>query len=64
MKQTIITNYFKKMIKKIYGYDSENNNWHCIECGANMGPNNPKSAVKGWSDNMETLIIHKLLVIG
>lgn len=42
MKQTIITNYFKKMIKKIYGYDSENNNWHCIECGANMGPNNPR----------------------
>jgi len=30
------------MIKKIYGYDSENNNWHCIECGANMGPNNPR----------------------
>jgi hypothetical protein len=42
MKQTIITNYFKKIIKKIYGYDSENNNWHCIECGTNMGPNNPR----------------------
>lgn len=42
LKQTIITNYFKKINKKIYGYDPENNNWHCIECGANMGPNNPR----------------------
>jgi hypothetical protein len=43
----LITNYFKKICKdenKVesnlsYGYNKDTGNWHCIECGENMGDN-------------------------
>jgi hypothetical protein len=52
-KQTLITDYFKiktnqKLItdyfkpEKVYGYNSKSGSWHCIECGEDMGPNNPR----------------------
>ena len=28
--------------KKVYGYNSLTSNWHCLECGINMGPNNSR----------------------
>ena len=54
--QTKITDYFNIIEKNnnnnidnnnnnniiIYGYNSITDNWHCIECGENMGPNNPR----------------------
>lgn len=39
-KQKYITDFFKP--KKIYGYNPQKNSWHCIECGENMGKNNPR----------------------
>ncbi len=44
-KQTYITDYFQKTPKKenkVYGYNSKTNSWHCLECGVDMGPNNPR----------------------
>jgi hypothetical protein len=38
-KQPLITDYFKKII---YGYDRLNDEWHCCECGQNMGKGNPR----------------------
>ncbi len=28
--------------EKIYGYNKDTGNWHCIECGENMGSNNSR----------------------
>ena len=38
--QTIITDYYDKI--KIYGYNKNTNNWHCMNCGINLGSNNPR----------------------
>lgn len=27
---------------KVYGYNYETDCWHCLECGDDMGPNNPR----------------------
>lgn len=27
---------------KVYGYNPETDSWHCLECGDNMGLNNPR----------------------
>ncbi len=27
---------------KVFGYNKDTGNWHCIECGENMGPNNSR----------------------
>ena len=42
--QTLITQYFKVKTTPIVikGLNPETNDWHCISCGANMGPNNPR----------------------
>ena len=43
-KQSLITTFFTKDVKEI----KENKNikkedsWYCIECGVDMGPNNPR----------------------
>ena len=26
----------------VYGYNEKTDNWHCTQCGVNMGPNNPR----------------------
>ena len=46
-KQALITDYFHKQEDvqkkvKVYGYNSKTNSWHCIECGVDMGPSNPR----------------------
>ena len=28
--------------EKVYGYNTETGSWHCIECGIDMGPDNPR----------------------
>lgn len=53
--QTLITDYFEKKRKtiddydfitnkknKVYGYNPETDSWHCLECGDDMGRNNPR----------------------
>lgn len=37
-----INNTNKKTRKIIYGYNPETGSWHCIECGVDMGPDNPR----------------------
>lgn len=27
---------------KVFGYNETTDSWHCIECGIDMGPNNPR----------------------
>lgn len=27
---------------KVYGYNPETDSWHCLECGVDMGPQNPR----------------------
>lgn len=48
--QTKITEFFKRrdhtgtvssLKKKVYGYCNKTGSWHCIECGQDMGPQNP-----------------------
>lgn len=38
--QTLITDYFEK--NKVYGYNSKTDSWHCLVCGDDMGPTNPR----------------------
>ena len=38
-KQTRITDYFDTVNR---GYNHKTGDWHCIQCGDNMGPNNPR----------------------
>ena len=26
----------------VYGFNDKTNSWHCLECGADMGPSNPR----------------------
>lgn len=54
--QTLITDYFKKRKNindydfitnkknkiKVYGFNPETDSWHCLECGDDMGRNNPR----------------------
>ena len=48
MKQTLITDYFPKKQQKVYGYNSATDSWHCIECGVDMGPHNPRQVCGKW----------------
>jgi hypothetical protein len=32
----------KEEDKKVYGYNKDTEEWHCIECGVSMGKNNPR----------------------
>jgi hypothetical protein len=41
-QQRLITDYFTKIEKVIYGYNEKTKSWHCIECGTDMGPMNPR----------------------
>lgn len=27
---------------RVYGYNEKTNSWHCLECGDDMGPTNPR----------------------
>jgi len=62
-KQKLITDYFKpikiifktkndepvtKKIKVVHGYNSEAETWHCIECGIDLGPQNPRQLCGKW----------------
>ena len=53
MRQTKIQDFFKpfgivKKVKKCYGYNSETEEWHCIECGVSMGRGNPRQLCGKW----------------
>ncbi len=43
-KLNLITNYYKKVEKKYYGF--YNNSWHCLKCGIDMGCDNPRQYCK------------------
>ena len=50
-KQKLITDYFQKKVKveeKIYGYNELTNSWHCLTCGVDMGPQNPRQLCGKW----------------
>jgi len=50
-KQKLITDFFqKKEIKEkiIYGYNELTNSWHCLTCGVDMGPQNPRQLCGKW----------------
>ena len=43
LKQKQITEYYKKeKPKKVYGYNTVTGSWHCLQCGIDMGKNNPR----------------------
>jgi len=50
--QKSITDYFKPIVKNqiIKGYNSLTNNFHCLECGVNMGKNPSQLCRKSWCD--------------
>ena len=50
MKQKLITDYFKKSNQKlkVYGYNEITNSWHCLNCGIDMGPHNPRQLCGKW----------------
>ncbi len=29
-------------VELVYGYNEKTNSWHCLECGDDMGPTNPR----------------------
>lgn len=38
--------------KKVYGYNSQTDSWHCLSCGIDMGQNNPRQLCgKTYCDN-------------
>jgi len=42
--QKLLTDYYKSADKeknetKIYGFNEKTNQWHCLDCGTNMGDN-------------------------
>jgi hypothetical protein len=47
-KQTLITDFFLKIEKKVYGYNEITNSWHCLTCGVDMGPQNPRQLCGKW----------------
>ena len=48
-KQTLITDYFTPIIKKIYGgYNENTKSWECTQCGRDMGPQNPRQLCGKW----------------
>ena len=51
-RQRLISEYYEaenyKKQKIVYGYNSETNSWHCLTCGADMGPQNPRQLCGQW----------------
>ena len=50
-RQYFIDDYYEPINKKpkiVYGYNSETNSWHCLTCGADMGPQNPRQLCGKW----------------
>ena len=47
-KQKLITDFFFKIEKKVYGYNEITNSWHCLTCGVDMGPQNPRQLCGKW----------------
>lgn len=46
--QQLITYYFKPIKKKVIkGYNPKTNNYHCLECGIDMG-NYPGQLCRKW----------------
>ena len=46
-----------KKNKKVYGFNSETNSWHCLDCGDDMGPSNPRQLCgKYYCCNLEKII--------
>lgn len=60
-KEEILENEFIKIniekndisisIDNIYGYNDKTGNWHCLECGDNMGDNPRQLCGKGYCYN-------------
>jgi hypothetical protein len=44
--QKKITDYFEYV--KVYGYNSKTQSWHCLTCGVDMGPQNPRQLCGKW----------------
>lgn len=43
----------KESVKeRLYGYDEKTGNWHCLECGDNMGDNPRQLCGKSYCYNM------------
>ena len=40
--QKLITNYYTPVECKVYGYNEKTQSWHCLQCGIDMGPQNPR----------------------
>lgn len=49
-KTKLITDFFKYIPKekKVFGYNPETEEWHCILCGISMGCNNPRQLCKKY----------------
>jgi hypothetical protein len=51
-RQRLISEYYEtdksKKQKIVYGYNSETNSWHCLTCGIDMGPQNPRQLCGKW----------------
>jgi len=41
-KQSLITDYYPIINKKIKGFNQETDTWHCVSCGYNLGKHNPR----------------------
>ncbi len=53
LKQKKLTDYYsltnekkefnnKVIIQNVFGYNDKTDSWHCLECGEDMGPTNPR----------------------
>ncbi len=41
-KSSSETSYLSNKKQKIYGYNKDTDSWHCLDCGEDMGPTNPR----------------------
>jgi len=60
MNQSKMTDFYKykpnhrvlhKIIdknKKVYGYNRKTDSWHCIQCGIDMGQENPRQLCRKY----------------
>ena len=61
-RQRLISEYYEadksKKQKIVYGYNSETNSWHCLTCGVDMGPQNPRQLCGKWMCPNESFSSH------
>jgi len=48
-KQKLLTDYYETTLSnKVYGFNEKTMSFHCLTCGVDMGPQNPRQLCGKW----------------